>query len=393
MSERIRILHLRTSNFVGGPESQLLRYGEHEREGPIEVIFSTLVGATEGRDFARVVEERGFQALTLPAGTMGDIRTLSMLVRCLREQSIALVCTHGYQADLLGTLAALACRIPVAWFLRGWTGEDWKVRIYEKLDRALLPLAARVVCLSNTQADQLVLRRGLARKIRVVHNVVEVRSISAQERLEVRRKLRVRLGLPNEPPVVATAGRLSPEKGTAYFLQAIPMIRKWFPTAHFVVFGSGPLKAQLEEMAQKLALGTALRFAGFVPGLAEQLPAIDVMVNPSLSEVMPNAVLESMAAAVPVVATDIGGVAEIAGPDKAIALIPAGDSAAIARAVSDLLHDPDRAGRLGRAGQKRAQDAFSPASQKAQLRAVYQEMVPGLGQVAGIVDSRLPIAD
>jgi glycosyltransferase involved in cell wall biosynthesis len=389
MSHRIRILHLRTSNFVGGPERQLLQSGENEREGPLELIFGTLVGETEGHDFARAVQVRGLQLLPLPAGTIGDIGALSRLVRYIREHSIALLCTHGYQADILGTLAGLRCRIPVAWFLRGWTGEDWKVRIYEKLDRTLLHLATRIVCLSNTQADQLACRRGLARKIRVVSNVVGVPAISDERRLELRDTLRRRLGLPNESVIVATAGRLSPEKGAAYFLQAIPMIAKWFPMARFVVFGSGPLKTQLKVRAQKLSLGMSVCFAGFVPDFAELLPGIDLLVNPSLSEVMPNVVLESMAAGIPVVATDVGGVAEIAGPDEAIIVIPPKDSPAIARAVLDLLHDPDRIAKLGRAGQMQVRAAYSPASQKAQLRALYQEMVPGL---AGEVGAPEPLA-
>ncbi len=378
MTDRIRILHLRTSNFVGGPERQLLRYGEYEREGPFELIFGTLVDEREGRDFARAANERGFQVLTLPAGTIGDIGALSRLVRYVRNQSTALICAHGYQADAFGMLAARWCRIPIACFLRGWTREDWRVRAYERLDRALLPLATRIVCLSRTQASEIGLRRSLASKIRLVSNAVEVRSISAEDRTEARRRLRLRLGLPNESPVVASAGRLSPEKGTAYFLRAIPMISRSFPAAHFVVFGSGPLRAELEELAQTLGLGTTVRFAGFANDFAELLPGIDLMVNPALSEVMPNAVLESMAAAVPVVATDVGGVAEIAGPEKAIALVPTGDPAAIARAVSELLRDPRRLSELGRAGQRRVGEAFSPAVQKAQLRALYQEMLPRL---------------
>jgi hypothetical protein len=163
MNHRIRILHLRTSNFVGGPERQLLQSGEYEREGPLELIIGTLVGDSEGREFAGAIQERGLQLLTLPAGTIGDLGALSRLALHIREHSVALICTHGYQADILGTLAGLSCHIPVVWFLRGWTGEDWKVRIYEKLDRTLLPLATRVVCLSNTQADRLGSRPGLAR--------------------------------------------------------------------------------------------------------------------------------------------------------------------------------------------------------------------------------------
>jgi len=385
MSHRVRILHLRTSNFVGGPERQLLRSGDYEREGPLELIFGTLIDESEGREFAGAVQEAGLKLLRLPAGTIGDIGALSSLVGYIRAHSIALICTHGYQADILGTLAGLRCCIPIAWFLRGWTGEDWKVRLYEKLDRTLMPLATRVVCLSNTQADQLASRRGVARNIRVVHNAVEVRSISDEGRRELRLRLRMRLGLPNESHIVATAGRLSPEKGTAYFLQAIPMIAKCCPMAHFVIFGSGPLKAQLEETAQRLGLGLSVRFAGFVPDFTELLPGVDVMVNPSLSEVMPNVVLESMAVGVPVVATNVGGVAEIAGPDEAIALVPPAEPSAMARVVSDLLHDPDRIAELGRAGQLRVRGAFSPTSQQTQLRALYQELVPDLAREIGVL--------
>jgi glycosyltransferase involved in cell wall biosynthesis len=220
----------------------------------------------------------------------------------------------------------------------------------------------------------------LARKIRIVRNAVDCPSVSPQQRAEARRKLRWRLGLPSESVVVATAGRLSPEKGTAYFLEAMPMIAARFPRVQFVVFGSGPLKAQLAQRAHKFGLVMPARFAGFVTDFTELLPGVDLMVNPSLSEVMPNVVLESMAAGVPVVATDVGGVAEIAGPDEAIALVPPGDAPAIARAVSDLLRDLNQATELGRAGQRRVEAAFSPASQKAQLRALYQEMIPGLAR-------------
>lgn len=383
MSHRFRILHLRTSNFVGGPERQLLQFGDHEREGPLELIFGTLVGETEGRGFATALQASGLQLLALPAGTMGDIGAMSRLVRYVHEHSVALICTHGYQADILGTLAGLRCRVPVAWFLRGWTGEDWKVKIYEKLDRTLLPLAARIVCLSNTQVDELGSLRGFTRNIRVVNNVADVRLFSDERRMELRHRLRMRLGLPNESTVVASAGRLSPEKGTAFFLQAMHLIAVRFPMVRFVVFGSGPLRAQLEERAQKLDLGKSVRFAGFVPEFTELLPGIDLLVNPSLSEVMPNVVLESMAAGVPVVATDVGGVAEIAGQDGGIVLIPPADSQAIARAASDLLSHPERTAELGRAGQRRVQAAFSPASQKAQLRALYQEVLPGLVQEIG----------
>jgi glycosyltransferase involved in cell wall biosynthesis len=302
-------------------------------------------------------------------------------MRFLKEREISLLCTHGYQADILGGIAGLARRVPLACFLRGWTGEDWKVRAYELADRAFLALAKRVVCLSQTHASRLARYRVLRPKLRVVLNAIESRTIGEDQRLRLRQEVRARLGLPANCVIVASAGRLSPEKGVIFFLQAVPELRRQFRNARFVIFGNGRLRGQLEEVARRLGVSAAVSFAGHVPDFPLLLPGIDLLVNPSLAEQMPNVVLEAMAAAVPVVATAVGAVKEIAGEDNTLVSVPPADAAALARAVRDLLLDPVLAGAIGRAGQKRVQEAFSPARQGTQLRALYEELIPALALI------------
>jgi glycosyltransferase involved in cell wall biosynthesis len=94
---------------------------------------------------------------------------------------------------------------------------------------------------------------------------------------------------------------------------------------------------------------------------------------------MPNIVLESMAAGVPIVATDVGGVKEMAGDSECPVIIPARDHSAIAQAVTDLLADADRAGSVAAAGCKRVAEAYAPARQRVQLRDLYAELMPGFG--------------
>jgi glycosyltransferase involved in cell wall biosynthesis len=93
---------------------------------------------------------------------------------------------------------------------------------------------------------------------------------------------------------------------------------------------------------------------------------------------MPNVVLETMACGVPLVATNVGAVEEMVGRSGAPAVIPAADPAAIAQAVVDLLGHPERAREMGSAGRERVREAFSPARQGAQLRALYEELIPGM---------------
>jgi glycosyltransferase involved in cell wall biosynthesis len=128
-------------------------------------------------------------------------------------------------------------------------------------------------------------------------------------------------------------------------------------------------------------VSAAVSFAGHVLDFPLLLPGIDLLVNPSLAEQMPNVVLETMAAAVPVIATTVGAVREIAGDDNTLVSVPPADAKAIAHAVRDLLLHPVLSGAIGRAGQKRVQEAFSPDRQGTQLRALYEELIPALALV------------
>lgn len=369
------ILHLRGSNFVGGPERQLLRYAESERAGPFQICLGTFVGSGEGSEFLAAAAARGLQVLPLPSRNLGPRSALPALIRELRLGHINLLCTHGYKADILGVLAGRFAGVPVACFLRGWTGENRKVRIYETLDRLFLSLADRVVCLSENQAQRLMERRQVASRIRVVPNATDLPDYSPEQIASARRQVRALFGLAFDCPLIASAGRLSPEKGVAVFLDAAAELLGRYPKVRFLVFGEGPLRRELEFKSKRLGLGDHFRFAGFVARLREFLPGLDILVNPSFSEEMPNIVLEAMAAEIPVVATAVGGVPEIAGPDPAISLVPPGDPKAISEAVSAILNDPLNAKQLARRGRARVQHAYSPTRQRVQLHTLYRELL------------------
>src|SRR5229473_1229940 len=306
------ILHLRGSNFVGGPEKQLLRYAESERDGTFQICLGTFVGPGEGTEFLRAAAARGFQILSLPSRSIGPQSALPALVRELRSRRVDSLCTHGYKADIIGLLAGWATGVPVACFLRGWTRENARIRLYEAIDRFALPFAQRIVCLSEHQALRLKKWPLLASRIRIVPNAIDLPDISVAEVARTRRYIRELFGFPIDCPLIASAGRLSPEKGAAVFLDASARLLGSYPEARFLIFGEGPLRGELESKSRRLGLGGGhLRFPGFVAKLRELLPGLDVLVNPSWSEEMPNIVLEAMAAEIPVVASAVGGVPEI----------------------------------------------------------------------------------
>lgn len=375
MKPTFPILHLRASNFVGGPEKQLLSQAVLERHGRFEVILAAFLDQQEGHSFLQAAEQRGVSSLAITSRLLGRNNAVSNLLRVIRERRIRLLCTHGYKADLVGTFAARLAGVPVACFLRGWTGEDWKVRSYELLDRGILPCADRVIALSEMQKQRLsrnVLLRG---KLRVVPNAVEVPDLTQEKILSSRLRLRRDFGFPNDSPVIGAAGRLSPEKGAFFFIRAIPEILKRHPAARFLIFGDGILREELIALTRRLCVDAQVVCPGFVGNFRDLLPGLDVLVNPSLSEEMPNVVLESMAAGVPVVATDVGGVREIFGTENGCSLIPAGNPEQIARQVLTFLNNPPEARRFSSMARERVGASFSFAHQRECLHALYEEFI------------------
>ena len=154
-------------------------------------------------------------------------------------------------------------------------------------------------------------------------------------------------------PLVAYCGRLVYEKGVQDLLAAVPRLRRRHPGLRVVVAGTGPAEAELRERARALRLGRAVAFAGFVADadLAALVAAADCAVVPSRYEPFGMVALEAGAAGTPVVAADVGGLAEVVADGRLGVRFPAGDPAALADAVSRLLADPELGRRLVRAGQ------------------------------------------
>jgi succinoglycan biosynthesis protein ExoA len=387
---RPRILHLRASNFVGGPESQLLRYADADRNGPWEMVFGVYVGEYEGREFRDAIQSRGLDVVSLRMGSL--VASVRELVQVVRDKKIGLICAHGYKADIVAVIAGRICGIPVACFLRGWTRENRRVRLYEVLDRFFLRFAPRIVCLSKSQAKRVSGQPFLPARIRIVTNAIDASPVAPGAQHAAREELLRRFALPAESVLVATAGRLSPEKGVGDFLEAAALVNKQVPNARFLIFGSGALQDELEKKAGALGLQNHVTFAGFAQDLRSVLPGIDVLVNPSHSEVMPNVVMEGMAAAVPVVATAVGGVEEIAGPDRTVRLVSAGEPEEQALAIIELLEHRDQALALAAAGHERIAQAYSVETQREQFHAMYREFLPSVPapQVASRAEGELP---
>lgn len=146
--------------------------------------------------------------------------------------------------------------------------------------------------------------------------------------------------------VIGAIGRLTQQKGMIHLVRALPALRETHPCARLLIVGDGSQRAELEAEAARLGVGGRVTFAGTRDDIPDLLRLMDVFTLPSLWEGQPLVLIEAMAAGVPIVATDVGGDAEVLGGGKYGALIPAADPAALAAALRRVLDDPAASRRI-----------------------------------------------
>lgn len=350
-------MHLTSSRFYGGPERQMHGLAEALRPH-VDTAFASFSETGLNKSFLELVATDGFTAISLRNDTPRLMAACREVADLIKQRKINVLFCHGYKAGLVGWFAARKAGIPVIAVSRGWTAENWKVRLYERLDRFMLRRMYRVVCVSRAQADKVRAAGVKPERIEVIYNAID-----AERFLKVDPANRARLidffqidqreGIRF---VVGAAGRLSPEKGFDLLLEAAQQILAQRTDVGFVLFGEGPLRDALQSQIERLNIAERFVLAGFTTQLDQWMPHFDLFVQSSHSEGLPNVILESLAAGVPVAATDVGGTREIIDPELNCPLIPAGSVkelySAILRAITKPLQCEQRLALRGHVAQR-----------------------------------------
>ena len=370
----MNVVHLTASTFLGGPERQMLGLAQHLPAEDRSVFLSFSEGG-RCRSFLAAARQQGCEAVALVNDTPRLLAATREITEHLRRVGADVLLCHGYKADLLGRRAARAAGIPAVAVSRGWTGESWKVRLYERLDRWHLRYLDRVVCVSAAQAEKA--RRAGVRpeKIAVIHNSIDPERFTDPD---PRFQAKVNRYFRNpRNRIIGAAGRLSPEKGFDVLVAAAERVLQDDPMVGFVLFGDGPCKARLQQMIADAGLSGAFVLAGFRADLDQYIPWLDLMVLPSYTEGLPNVVLEACAAGVPVVATAVGGTPEVIEDGTSGFLVPPGDPVVLASALCEALADDEQLREFAFQARQRVLESFSFHSQVERYLELLSRLCPG----------------
>lgn len=308
---------------------------------------------------------------------------LRRLTSYLREHQIDVIHPQSFYTNVFGILGATLARVPVRIAFRGDTG-GWRSPAQDFVERWSYRLAHGVHANSEAVREFLIRDGVPARKVFTVHNGLDMSRVAIPGGTKSEDVV-LGFGLPLEAgPLVTIVANMRHEiKNHGMFLRAAHLVHKEVPEAKFVLAGEGELKEALKTLSRQLGLGSSAYFIGRCEKVAELLFVSDVCVLSSKAEGFSNSILEYMAAARPVVATDVGGAREAITHGDSGYLVRSGDHEEMAKHIIHLLKDPLHARTLGERCFQIVQERFSDQAQLRNTEALYDRLLAGARRNSG----------
>jgi glycosyltransferase involved in cell wall biosynthesis len=356
---------------VGGTELNALRTARHLVERGVELRVFTM--ATEGPLL------QGYRDLDVPVHMLplsrlygrSALRQGRQLAGLVRQYGVQVVHAHDFYSNIF---AGPWTRLAGAAFIasrRWWEGPERRLQRWA--NRGGYVLADRVLANSASVADLLERRERVARRhVFIVPNFLEEAAFTDPPEGWVD-DLAVELGLPQQRTVIGILASMQPIKDHATLLRAAALLAPRWPDLYLVVAGAdGGSRAMLEALTAELGLAGRVRFAGLRPTLPSVHHLFDVSALTSLSEGLPNSLLEAMAAGRPVVATAVGAVADIVRHERTGLLVRPRDAAGLAAALERMLLQPAARRSFGEEGRKYVREHHCAEAAITPLLAAYQ---------------------
>lgn len=364
----MRVLHVISSGGMYGAEKMLLNLLAHLPATGVQPRLAVFRNGRNPRtEIAVAAAAAGIPVDFVDCRSRLDLRAMRDLRNCIDSHQIDLLHTHGYKSNMYGLWAAQRKRVPVIATCHNWTNDTRALRLYSIADRYILRRFNRVVGVSSTVASTLADAGVPGDRIRTIANGVPINTVPA-------RTLHQFGGTPIDGRiVVGLVGRLVPQKGFQFLLRGAQKVISEFPEALFVFVGDGFYRRELEQLAVECGVARHVVFTGERADMDAVFRSFDIFVLPSLREGMPVTVLEAMAASVPVIATQVGGIPKLLENGTGILVDPE-DADGLAENLISLIADPIRRQALGGRGRASIERGFSAERMAENYAQLYREV-------------------
>lgn len=353
----------------GGVERHILGLLNGLRAHEIETLLFLFYDG----ELADQVRAQGFEPIILPNRNCSLVATSRYMARILEQRQVQVVHVHGYKATVYSALAR--CWYPFAIVktehglpepMAGRPIQALRDRFYRILDIFATRITGATVCYVTAE---------LQAHYHYAHSGLQVITIpNGIARID--RSLSVR------PPELsenvfnlAIVGRLDTIKGHHLAIEAISAAEDMLPDLHLQIIGTGPCEALLRALAETRGIAHKIHFLGFRRNVYDYIAHCHILLIPSLHEGLPYTLLEAMALGTPIIASQVGGLAEVLSNEETALLVPPGDIFFLTQSIIRLHNDPALRCRLGSNAQRLQKTHFSIEKMAAYYLDIYRNLL------------------
>jgi len=307
---KINILHLIDHCRIGGPGKTIINSAKYINHDFFKIAIASFVDRNTGHsEFSQNVRKLKIPYLALCDDKGISINHLKQIDKFIKEANIKILHTHGYKADLIGTLMRRrlkGCHLVTTY--HGWIKNNFLQRLYINLNLLLSFRFDGIIAVSEALYTQLPWFVKKWTKCDVIHNALVLNDYPKNDHCN---QIRKQFLVSASSVLLGVVGRLSAEKGCFEMVEIFADLKQLVPQVKLIFVGEGPLQNELKRRARMMNIENDLIFAGYQHRVNPFYAAIDVLINPSHTEGLSNVILEAMACRVPVVATRVGGNSEV----------------------------------------------------------------------------------
>jgi L-malate glycosyltransferase len=320
----------------------------------------------------------GIPVRVFPESRWGSGKIFLELVREFKKSNIKIIHTHKYKDTILAAPAAKVCGIPhvvrtVHGLREPFEGlQDFKMSLYEAVERTVHRSCVDSIIGVSSQIESKYKAKGQVSSVTCIRNGIDLEGKPVQTD---RWRTRKDLGIDSETCLIGTVGRLTPVKGIPYLLEAATILLRQGANVKILIVGGGSIRQDLTAQTHNLGIADKVVFLGHREDTDALLQAMDIFALPSLSEGIPMALLEAMAASRPIVASRVGGIPEIIEDGFEGYLVEPMDVNGLAERCRQLIEFPEVARKMGERGRKRVERDFSATAMADRVASVYKELL------------------
>ena len=345
----MKVAHLVDTFHVGGAQRLLLTFMEMaKRHGYAQPVFVSLQSEPFDSPIPGLLESIGGRVIKMSVNTLLDPAVAFQVAKVLREERVELLQTHLVHANIVGPLAGALLGIPVVSTLHSTrAAPEGRYRLRALAETISLRYFSKCVIAVGYKVAEMHQKRLKGQRLEVIPN-----SVISSPVLDAHEKKLLREEVAKDPDrkIIYSVGRFVPLKGYYDMITAFAGVRKRYSQAFLAMVGDGDLRPELEAYTHELGIQDHVNFLGIRNDVQKLLRAGDMYVSSSRWEGLSMAMLEAMSAGLPVLSTNVGDAPQLLADGRGV-LIPPKDVSAMENAMCDLLHDPERLHRMGKAGQ------------------------------------------